>query len=83
MLITVRYIFSDFEPVSFWKWTDFASYIQFLVLFSAAVGFLTYLLLGVSVYIETLGFLAVLTEAMLGAPQFYRNFVKKSTAGMR
>lgn len=29
------------------------------------------------------GFLSVFTEAMLAAPQFYRNYVNKSTEGMR
>ena len=44
---------------------------------------LTYLLIDVEVYVEVLGFLAVFFEAMLGAPQFYRNFKNKSTKGMR
>ena len=33
-------------------------------------------------FVETVGFLAVFTEAMLGMPQFYRNFTNKSTYGM-
>jgi len=33
--------------------------------------------------VETIGFFSVFTEAMLGAPQFYRNHQKKSTMGMR
>ena len=36
-----------------------------------------------AVYVETLGFLAVLFEALLGAPQFYRNYQNSSTQGMR
>ncbi|XP_064640376.1 solute carrier family 66 member 2-like isoform X1 [Lineus longissimus] len=74
--------FLDFNWKYFWKWTHFSSYLQFLLLFSAVVGLMTYLMLNVTVYIETLGFLAVFAEALLGAPQFYRNFIKKSTAGM-
>lgn len=31
---------------------------------------------------ETMGFLAVFVEAMLGAPQFARNIKNKSTFGM-
>lgn len=34
------------------------------------------------IYVEIIGFLAVFAEAMLGAPQFYRNFQNKSTQGM-
>ncbi|XP_014675415.1 PREDICTED: PQ-loop repeat-containing protein 1-like [Priapulus caudatus] len=47
------------------------------------VGFcLTFLLLESDIYIEVVGFLAVFTEAMLGTPQFYRNFQNRSTMGM-
>jgi hypothetical protein len=74
---------SDFDRTYFWKWTYFSSYIQFTVVFTAVVGLLTWLLLDNMYYVETIGFLAVFAEAMLGAPQFYRNFVNKSTHGMR
>lgn len=74
---------SDFDMRYFWRWTDFRSYVQFMLLFTLVVGMLTYLLLGNSIYVETLGFMAVFAEAMLGAPQFYRNFQNKSTIGMR
>jgi len=33
-------------------------------------------------YIETIGFLAVFFEALLGTPQFLRNYRLKSTEGM-
>lgn len=32
---------------------------------------------------QSVGFLAVFTEAMLGVPQFYRNLKNRSTYGMR
>lgn len=35
------------------------------------------------VYLESIGFMAVFTEAMLGIPQFIRNFKNQSTEGMR
>ena len=35
------------------------------------------------VYLESIGFMAVFTEAMLGIPQFVRNFKNQSTEGMR
>lgn len=47
------------------------------------VGTITYMCLDVPIYVETLGLVALLCEAMLGVPQFYRNFMKKSTQGMR
>ncbi|XP_059164921.1 solute carrier family 66 member 2-like isoform X2 [Physella acuta] len=74
--------FTDFDPAFFWRWTDFLSYLEFVTLFTLCIGIITYLLINSVVYIELLGFMAVFTEAMLGAPQFLRNFQKKSTAGM-
>ncbi|PVD21149.1 hypothetical protein C0Q70_19316 [Pomacea canaliculata] len=74
--------FLDFDPEHFWKWTDFLSYVEFSLTFTLLVGIVTLLLINVPVYVELLGFAAVFTEAMLGAPQFYRNFQNKSTVGM-
>lgn len=74
---------SDFQIEHFWKWTDFNSYVQFIAAFSGIMGLVTYIFINNWVYIETIGFLAVFAEAMLGAPQFYRNFTNKSTQGMR
>lgn len=74
--------FTDFDLEYFWKWTDFSSYIEFTLAFTGVIGLLTYIFLNNWVFIETLGFLAVFAEAMLGAPQFYRNFQNKSTQGM-
>lgn len=66
----------------FWDWADLLSYFKFLTLFTLTLGLITYLLLDNHVYIETLGFIAVFTESMLGAPQLLRNYTKKSTKGM-
>lgn len=74
--------FLDFQMEYFWRWTDFESYLQFTVVFSIVIGLLTFIFLNSWIYVETLGFLAVFAEAMLGAPQFYRNFQNKSTQGM-
>ena len=74
--------FTDFDSQYFWKWSDFRSYIHFLFVFTLTGSVLTYLLLEFSFFIETLGFLSVFTEAMLAAPQFYRNYMNKSTTGM-
>ena len=74
---------SDFDPAFFWQWTDFLSYVEFIGSFSLVVGILTFLFINNTIYIEVLGFAAVFTEAMLGAPQFIRNFQNKSTLGMR
>lgn len=72
----------DMEIKFFWKWTDFQSYLEFLLLFAALGGILMYFLMGVPIFIESVGLIAVLTEAMLGVPQFICNFRNKSTNGM-
>ncbi|BFZ19221.1 hypothetical protein BsWGS_22259 [Bradybaena similaris] len=74
--------FTDFDTTYFWRWTDFLSYLEFIICFSTVIGLLTYLLISSVIYIELLGFMAVFTEALLGAPQFVRNYQNKSTAGM-
>ena len=76
-------ILTDFDMRYFWKWNRFSDYVQAVFLFAAVGSYLTYLLLNSTIYIESIGFLAVFTEAMLGAPQFYKNFQNKSTVGMR
>lgn len=73
----------DFDWRFFWKWTDFRSYLEFVAVFTLSASFLTYLLVGHVIYVEALGFTSLFIEAMLGIPQFYDNYVSKSTLGMR
>ncbi|XP_020295698.1 PQ-loop repeat-containing protein 1 isoform X2 [Pseudomyrmex gracilis] len=75
-------VLTDFDARFFWKWTDFKSYLSFMVIFAVIGGLLTYLLVDIPIFIEIVGFLAVLVEAMLGVPQFLRNMSNKSTIGM-
>lgn len=75
--------FADLDARFFWKWTDFKSYLGFMILFTGVGGVITYLFLDVPIFIEIVGFLAVLIEAILGVPQFLRNLSNKSTVGMR
>lgn len=74
---------TDFDRRYFWKWTDFRSYVEFIALFTLAASMLTYTFLDSVIYVEVLGFTSLLIEAMLGLPQFYDNYVSKSTFGMR
>jgi len=67
----------------FWKWTDFSSYVEFMALFTLLAGMVTVMFIGSPSYVELLGLVALMTEAMLGAPQFYQNFKHQSTEGMR
>ncbi|KFB41744.1 hypothetical protein ZHAS_00009400 [Anopheles sinensis] len=75
-------VFSDFDSRYFWQWTDFQSYVDFMLVVWAVGAAITYLMLSVTWFMETIGFLAVFTEAMLGLPQFVRNYKNKSTHGM-
>lgn len=55
MLAPAEKKFLDFNKENFWKWTDFKSYIQFLLSFVLFFGFFTSLLINSTYYIETLG----------------------------
>lgn len=72
----------DFDPHHFWHWSSFADYVQCVLAFTGVAGYVTYLSIDSVLFVETLGFLAVLTEAMLGVPQLYRNYRHHSTEGM-
>lgn len=77
-----RRLFADFDPHHFWHWSSFADYVQCVLAFTGVAGYVTYLSIDSALFVETLGFLAVLTEAMLGVPQLYRNHRYQSTEGM-
>lgn len=64
-------------------WSHFLDYVQCVLAFTLVAAYITYLLLDSAVFVETLGFLAVFTEAMLGTPQLHCNYQNKSTEGMR
>ncbi|XP_072117801.1 solute carrier family 66 member 2 isoform X1 [Mobula birostris] len=72
----------DFDLQYFWMWSRFIDYIQCVLVFTVVAAYITYLLIDSSLFVETLGFFAVFTEAMLGTPQLYRNYENKSTEGM-
>jgi uncharacterized protein with PQ loop repeat len=75
-------VFTDLDPAYFWAWTDFTSYLEFIMSVAAIGAMFMYFLLDFPPFVETVGFLAVFVEAMLGVPQFYRNFRQGSTHGM-
>lgn len=77
-----RRSFSDFDLNYFWHWSKFTDYVQCVLTFTGVTGYITYLSLDSFLFVETLGFLAVFTEAMLGVPQLYRNYQNRSTDGM-
>ncbi|KAK7864959.1 hypothetical protein R5R35_004943 [Gryllus longicercus] len=74
--------FLDFDTKYFWAWTDFISYVDFLIVFTIVTSFFMYLFVEISFFVELIGFLALFAEALLGAPQLLRNYQHKSTEGM-
>uniref|UniRef100_A0A8C2BKF8 Solute carrier family 66 member 2 n=1 Tax=Cyprinus carpio TaxID=7962 RepID=A0A8C2BKF8_CYPCA len=81
-LSTKRRSFTDFDWNYFWSWSRFVDYLQCVLAFTVLAAYVTYLLLDSVLFVESLGFLAVFTEAMLGTPQLYCNYQNKSTEGM-
>lgn len=81
-LNTKRRSFTDFDWSHFWFWSHFVDYLQCVLAFTVLAAYVTYLLLDSVLFVESLGFLAVFTEAMLGTPQLYCNYQNKSTEGM-
>ncbi|XP_004579470.2 solute carrier family 66 member 2 isoform X5 [Ochotona princeps] len=77
-----RRSFADFDPHHFWHWSSFGDYVQCVLAFAGVAAYITYLSIDSTLFVETLGFLAVLTEAMLGLPQLLRNQRHRSTEGM-
>eukprot|EP00096_Caligus_rogercresseyi_P003528 TRINITY_DN1669_c0_g1_i2.p1 TRINITY_DN1669_c0_g1~~TRINITY_DN1669_c0_g1_i2.p1 ORF type:complete len:259 (+),score=65.85 TRINITY_DN1669_c0_g1_i2:202-978(+) len=75
-------LFQDFDSTYFWQWTDFQSYVECVLSFAACGSLLMFIFIDNVYFVETVGFFALFTEAMLGIPQFYRNFTNKSTYGM-
>lgn len=66
----------------FWNWPDMISYIAFIGLFSTIVGVTSGLLIPVSpLYVEVLGYAALMIEATLGLPQLIQNYKRQNTEG--
>lgn len=74
--------FLKYPVEHFWQWSRFVDYIQALIVFTIIMSYITFSMINNNFFIETLGFCAVFVEAMLGMPQFLRNFENKSTQGM-
>ncbi|XP_075938383.1 uncharacterized protein LOC142938848 isoform X1 [Anarhichas minor] len=72
----------DLDFRYFWKWSAFEDYLLFCFGFTVLCAIITLLLLDSVMFVETLGSLAVMFEAMLGLPQLLQNFHNRSTKGM-
>ncbi|XP_053556802.1 solute carrier family 66 member 2 [Bombina bombina] len=79
---TRQYNFTDLSLQYFWKWSRFEDYVQFCFVLATSGFIITYVYLDTSFYVEGIGMVALLTEAMLGVPQFLQNYKNCSTRGM-
>ncbi|XP_063052907.1 solute carrier family 66 member 2 [Engraulis encrasicolus] len=79
---TKQHRISDLDLRYFWCWTSFEDYVIFCFGFTVACALLTFFFLDSLLFVEALGSLAVLFEAMLGLPQLMQNFQNRSTRGM-
>jgi len=71
------------RPMSFWQWTTYTQYIEFLAAFILCQAIL-YLVFGRSeLYISILGFIALGLESTLPIPQLISNYKQKSLYGFR
>ncbi|KAK6479886.1 solute carrier family 66 member 2-like [Huso huso] len=77
-----QHYFTDLDLRYFWSWARFEDYLLFCFSFTVLSALITFLFLDSVLFMEGLGSLAVLTEAMLGLPQLLQNFQNKSTRGM-
>ncbi|XP_070764077.1 solute carrier family 66 member 2 [Enoplosus armatus] len=79
---TKQHRLSELDFRYFWNWSAFEDYLLFCFGFTVLCAVVTLLLLDSAVFVETLGSLAVMFEAMLGLPQLLQNFNNRSTKGM-
>ncbi|XP_026099578.1 PQ-loop repeat-containing protein 1-like [Carassius auratus] len=79
---TKQHHITDLDLLYFWSWSSFGDYLIFCFAFTLLCAFITFLFLDWVLFVEALGSLAVMFEAMLGLPQLLQNYNKRSTRGM-
>ncbi|XP_066540687.1 solute carrier family 66 member 2 [Hoplias malabaricus] len=79
---TKQHRITDLDLQYFWNWSAFEDYLLFCFGLTLVCAFITLLFLDSVLYVEALGSLALMSEAMLGLPQLLRNYTNRSTRGM-
>lgn len=77
-----EHVFSDLDWRYFWHWSDYESYVKFVILFSVVFGVPCFAFSSSYFFVQTIGFFSLLTESLLALPQFLRNYRHSSTVGM-
>lgn len=79
---TKQHHITDMDFRYFWSWSSYEDYLIFCFGFTLLCAFITFLFLDWVLFVEALGSLAVMFEAMLGLPQLLQNYNNRSTRGM-
>ena len=79
--VVPKFAFTDVSLAAFWNYRTYADYLLCLATIFLFFAGLTVVLWG-DAWFHVLGFVALMTEAMLGVPQLYRNHVNRSTHGL-
>lgn len=79
---TKQHHLTDLDLRYFWSWSGYEDYLLFCLGFTVLCALVTLVLLDSVLFVEGLGSLALLFEAMLGLPQLLKNFQNHSTRGM-
>lgn len=71
------------RPFNFWNWSNDDMYWSFLVRFSLWLVILQYFFGSFSIYVDTVGAIGLLIEAVLPLPQIIKNHQRQSVDGFR
>jgi branched-subunit amino acid transport protein AzlD len=82
-MISFEQIYVDFKLQDFWDWTNLMSYIQVTLLVGVLAFTTIFIFIDNTVVVESIGYAALLTEAMLALPQFLKNQRNRSVQGMK
>ncbi|KAL5106132.1 Solute carrier family 66 member 2 [Taenia crassiceps] len=77
-----EHVFSDLDWRYFWRWSNYESYVKFVILFSLVFGVPCFAFSSSYYFVQAIGFVSLITEALLALPQFLQNCRHSSTVGM-
>lgn len=81
-LMIERTLISNDALTYFWNWTSIWSYLEFLGLMTVILAVMMYLFRDCILFVDCVGYISTLSDAMLGVPQLVKNFRRKSIVGL-
>ncbi|VDM35183.1 unnamed protein product [Hydatigera taeniaeformis] len=73
------HVLSDLDWRYFWRWSDYGSYVKFVILFSVVFGVPCFAFSSSYFFVQAVGFVSLITESLLALPQFLQNYRHSST----